>query len=594
MFILDEQPDVIPLQYSATADTEGTGLSMEDLLAWGITNTWEDGKEGRYLVRHSHRAVNDFGRPQGGGPAPDQDNLFEKAFPILFPYGVGGIEANRVEDISFIEHVRWCLYYHDSRFRLHPTFAFLAFGIEQRRQVMKSARVQMNRRTFHADVHLLSSITPADLRKAAKDEAERRPISHPGVRLLKKHIHAVAGRIMGSDQGRYRLRSKIWSTSIMLGPPSLWITINPDDLHDPILQIIAGEDIDMDHFQSSLGPDKDCRARNAAKDPFAAALFFKFIVTTVLESLFQIRLGDSGRRIDSEEGIVGKVAGYFGVVESQGRGTLHLHMFVWLKNAPSADEMLDLLTQPSFRAKVKTYIQHTFHAHVDGISSDEDVHSIPAEAEIGYSRPPDPSSVSYDEDFSAFERRVARTKQVHTCKKFKCLRPDKYGRWQCKRGAPWPVADADWIDEKGNWGPKRTYGYLNSWIPDLSVAMRCNNDGKLLTNGRDTGNITFYETAYAAKKQGRNHNLSALLARSPAFTVRDTDYSLDLRNRNRLMLIRCIHTMNGQQEIAAPLVMMYLMGWGDVFCSHNYQTVYWSSFVHFLLEHAPQLRSALR
>ena len=31
-------------------------------------------------------------------------------------------------------------------------------------------------------------------------------------------------------------------------------------------------------------------------------------------------------------GIIGEMIGYFGLVESQGRGTLHLHMLVWLKN----------------------------------------------------------------------------------------------------------------------------------------------------------------------------------------------------------------------------------------------------------------------
>ena len=151
-------------------------------------------------------------------------------------------------------------------------------------------------------------------------------------------------------------------------------------------------------------------------------------------------------------------------------------------------------------------------------------------------------------------------KQVHTCRKFKCLHPDKFRRWSCKCRAPWDLADDDWVDENGNWGPRCTYGYLNSWVPDISVAMRCNNDGKFLTNGHDMGNITF-----------------------------KTDYSQDLQNRNCLLLIWCIHAINGQQEIAAPMVMMYLMGWGNVFCSHNYQPVYWTSFVQYLFSEAPDL-----
>lgn len=72
-------------------------------------------------------------------------------------------------------------------------------------------------------------------------------------------------------------------------PPSLWITINPCDLHDTVAQIFAGEDIDMDRFLATCGPDKDERAVNIANDPYASALFFRTIVNLVLETLFGIQ-----------------------------------------------------------------------------------------------------------------------------------------------------------------------------------------------------------------------------------------------------------------------------------------------------------------
>jgi hypothetical protein len=60
---------------------------------------------------------------------------------------------------------------------------------------------------------------------------------------------------MGSDQSRQLYRGQIWGTCLLLGPPSLWITINPVDIHDPIVQVFAGEDIDMDRFIATTGPD---------------------------------------------------------------------------------------------------------------------------------------------------------------------------------------------------------------------------------------------------------------------------------------------------------------------------------------------------
>ena len=41
--------------------------------------------------------------------------------------------------------------------------------------------------------------------------------------------------------------------------------------------------------------------------------------------------------------------GYFGVVEARGRGSLHMHFLIWLKIAPNADEMVELLSEPEFR-----------------------------------------------------------------------------------------------------------------------------------------------------------------------------------------------------------------------------------------------------
>ena len=164
----------------------------------------------------------------------------------------------------------------------------------------------MRRKNFEADANLLSTITPAKLEQARIEEEKKLPISDPAVRLLRKHVHATGGRVMGSDQLRYQLRSQMWSTSIYIGPPTLWVTINPCDLHDPIAQIFAGEKIDMDRFSALLGPDKDKRAKNIAEDPYAAAKFFHFLIKTILETLFGIEV--TPHQIRSGKGVYGRVA----------------------------------------------------------------------------------------------------------------------------------------------------------------------------------------------------------------------------------------------------------------------------------------------
>lgn len=384
MAFSDGNPDVIPIHINGSVDVDLTKISASELMAWSLANLWNEGDEGSYAVRHGRDAVNDFGRPRTGEICePNRENFFEKTFLMLFPFGVGGLEADRSVTVDFAEHVRWALQYHDRRFRRHETFPFLSFGILQRRQALFSAKIQMRRPNFERDARILATITAQKLQVACEEEESGRQISDPAVQLLRKHIYSVAGRLKGSNQSRVQLRTQIWSTCIMKNPPSLWITINPTDLHDPIAQVFAGEDINLDTFLSHVGPDANERARNIAADPYAAAKFFHFIIRTVLETLFGIQT--TKFQVKNQVGIFGRVSAYFGAVESQGRGTLHLHILLWLDNAPTSNEMAHLLSQAKFRKKVAAFIQANLRAYTIGLESAESVGAIPREKEIAYS-----------------------------------------------------------------------------------------------------------------------------------------------------------------------------------------------------------------
>ena len=78
-----------------------------------------------------------------------------------------------------------------------------------------------------------------------------------------------------------------------------------------------------------FGPDKDYRAKNIVDDPYAAAKFFHFTILSVKVTPSQVK---------SDVGVFGCVTAYFGMVESQGHGTLHFHLLVWLKHVSSSDE----------------------------------------------------------------------------------------------------------------------------------------------------------------------------------------------------------------------------------------------------------------
>ena len=379
-------------------------------------NLWDNGKEGPYLIRHGRLPVRDFGRPKKSECVKNIEipNLFERAFPCLYPYGVGGIEAPQPVEVDFTKHARWAMQYCDRRFRRHSTFPCIVFSILQRRQALRSAQIQMRRQTFDRDTQILSTVTRDKLAQAQQEEERGLPISDPAVRLLRRHVHTGTGGVMGSDQSRFKLRSQIWSTTIRKGPPSLWITINPSDINDPIAQIFAGENIDMDAFLATDGPDKHQRAKNVAQDPFAASKFFHFMIRTILETLFQIKVTQF--KVKSGKGILGRVAAYFGTVESQGRGTLHLHLLIWLEDTPSSDELLLLLKSEEFCAKMVAFIRANIRSNLPGLETIESIRSIPKESDIAYNRPPNPDHENYDKELNDFELRIARSEQIHTCK----------------------------------------------------------------------------------------------------------------------------------------------------------------------------------
>jgi hypothetical protein len=110
----------------------------------------------------------------------------------------------------------------------------------------------MRQQQFDKDARIIATVTTQKLQKAYEEEKRGLPITDPAVRVLQRNVYTAISRLKGSNQSRLQLRSQIWSTCIMKNPASLWITINPTDIHDPIAQIFAGEDIDMDFFSHKL------------------------------------------------------------------------------------------------------------------------------------------------------------------------------------------------------------------------------------------------------------------------------------------------------------------------------------------------------
>ena len=130
---------------------------------------------------------------------------------------------------------------------------------------------------------------------------------------------------------------------------------------------------------------------------------------------------------------------------------------------------------------------------------------------------------------------------------------------------------------------------MNAWVPGITINARCNNNIKFLTNGRETSNISFYITAYSTKKQGCSYNLSAIMTQGFAYHVKQTTYADEICDQQQKLLFHLVHAINCEQELSAPMVISYLMGWKDTYCSHRYMPIYWTLFVTAMVKAFPEL-----
>lgn len=550
-------------------------MSTNEVLLYALANADDDryGHEGGYAVIHGAQPIPDL---PGAGTSFD---ALAGAYPVLWPYGRGLFHQNRSRKLAFADYIRWCLQYYDKRFRTHHSFPFVAFSIQQKQSALSSAKVHMRRDDFEADTNLLADLSLRDLQEAQVDEEAHRPIQNERVQRLRHHLYATSSHIMGSGQMRGTYRSQIWGTCLWMRPPSLWMTINPMDYEDPIAQIFAGENIDMDSFMDFMGPDPNQRAKNVANDPFASASFFNFIIHTTLETLLSIRA--SKRHVESHMGIFGLVNAYFGVIEAQGRGSLHVHFLLWLKHAPNAEETLELLTQERFREKIVQYINHNIRTHLDGFD-ERYVENSDHERHLTYSRPPDPHHSNWQTEIEDMEWKLARAYQVHVCKTSTCLRKDREGQLTCKRRAPWPLVEKTVVHANGVLDLRRSYQFLNGYSPAILVCLRCNNDLKLVVYGNETKGIARYLTNYQNKDPSKSYNMSALLGSALMYHQTHSTHLESLREQNRLLIYRCFNVLNRQAELSGPQVMSYLMNWNDRFNSHQYVSVYWGQLASAL------------
>lgn len=432
-----------------------------------------------------HRLV--YMRP-GVGSSPvsefdDGGELLAKAFPVLFPYGVGAPGVLAAEGygqrIKLHDHAELLIQHVNSRFEEHRLFTFALLNMIQRHAACRAAKAILRHRdmpSLEAAMHEMTDdhlrIMEVNLKGGMGLDQAMALAPEPFRRILSK-VNIVGHAVPGSPHARRKLLPQLQSMMTTLGPPTLYITINPVDFASPILMHWITGKGDLDTRE----PMKDIpleRMKLVAEHPALAARYFHEMCLAFQD----IILGQTSGGI----GIFGKTSGYFGVSETQGRGTLHCHYVVWLEGAGTSDGVqraVELDGEGVFKRKLVAFYDAIAASCFD-IPMEEVADARPKAA---YCMPPNlavpvdaESTQAFATELRADAEWVARESNMHKATHtFTCW---KGGRSACRFGFPKECFECTTYSTEDGLVGRRNDPYLNTFNPVIACALRCNHDIK--------------------------------------------------------------------------------------------------------------------
>lgn len=236
-------------------------------------------------------------------------NSDTRAFPWLFPDGKFGFNHVRPQSVeprgnehSERDVARFQLKFKDRRFAADPSFVSFVHGYLEGKTLMSSigirARMGLGKMTTAAFLRLLEDGTPE----------------------FQASMSTVAAALRGRNAYWVDTRKSLKSHISTFGPPTWFVTLNPAEWSWP----------DILEIYRNAYPEDDINSENIrdwiARDPFFFSRRFQNRLSAVMrEVLLQ------------KDGPLGTITHFFHRIEYQQRGTEHVHMLLWAKDAPGKD-----------------------------------------------------------------------------------------------------------------------------------------------------------------------------------------------------------------------------------------------------------------
>ncbi|CAF4838083.1 unnamed protein product [Rotaria socialis] len=588
--------NIFPITASAILDVNGTTIASKDIgvhLLHKIKNSSSKAlidpsdistdnmeNEDVYVIPRSNMPVNDCANPE----------FLLGLFPTLFPYGCGApYDSTRPSPVSLNQHIRYLLAYEDQRFEKHHSFMFVLFNIMQRRQACWNASLMASRPYFQDTATDLQTLTSKEIETALISATSQTfsSITNPRVNMLMKRIRTVGGNVMGSAYSRASLRTQIHALIFNQGLPSIFMTINPADIHSRVALYFAGVDLDLDTILPEKIPSTYERAQIIASHRVATARFFNVLISSILKCMV-------------EKGVLGPIKAYFGTVENQGRGSLHLHILMWLDHDLTLSQLKESVKNEEFRNGLLGYLEDIIKQDLSNFDFDTSETDVPerqhthiisnnecaiSTTESNTSKliplimpTPKPSMPNFALHFKNDIVQLVNSNNIHkhtiTCYKYS----KKYENPTCRMRMPRRIENVSSINiESGEIKLKRLHETINNFNEYIISACRSNMDIKYIFSGSDAKALVYYITDYVTKSNLSFHDTFSLVLKAIQSLEKqklNIDAAVNAEEKSRRLVLRCYNILASQQELSGVQVASYLMGWPDHYTTHEFVNLF--------------------
>ncbi|KAF5121993.1 hypothetical protein E5D57_012465 [Metarhizium anisopliae] len=619
MFALDDQPDIRDaekLQHVYDA------LSQEAVRDDKAGSDWAGSAE----VRRGYTSEPCIVVSRGEEFADSFDTrFFAKAFPTLFPVGNGGPRqaeesvadtAGDREMVLDADATAWglvssrnmsletwaglVLQRHGGRFATHHVFSFLVFNMGVKSRNRQVSMLSVRRKNFREVEHIVRSLTAERLGEARAELEESGKTVDEAVNKLLRSLSLYGFRQPMSRENRLSMRRKIKALVIRHGIPAIWFTLNPNDITNPVkLRLAAHRFRDPDEAEAFL-TSLDLaykRARLAISDPLSSAIFFHREIEMFFK--YYVRTG--------EDSVFGRISQYFGAVETNERGALHLHGILWLQGNMHLSSILKDVQgedQATYRDRVIQYVDSVFTESFNTGQTMQDLdQAASAAVQAERSVTSDISSMLQNSHqfAAAFDEEAnfcAGATQIHThsptCVKYSIKKQGRKSNL-CRFKAPWRLVEKTAFTEDGVLRIQRRHEWVNRWNKAMAVGLRHNHDISFIATQCKTLAIVYYVTNYATKVEDPVWKRVAAAADvfrvlkdstkgSQAVVAQVASEDDSRQNKTRQFLMRVANRIFTERPLSQVEVVAHLLGYPTEFANNdawtflNASSLYWHIF----------------